>query len=70
MYSNYTYIYIYIRAVNQLKYQRNLTQEKNIFQINALKIFNAINAVAGLGLDTPFTTPASVSFFLKGIAFI
>ncbi len=31
--------------------------------LNALKIFNAINAGAGLGLATPFTTAASVSFF-------
>ncbi len=28
------------------------------------------NAGAGLGLATPFTTAASVSFFLKRIAFI
>ncbi len=32
------------------------------FQINALKIFNAVNAGAELGLATPFTTAASVSF--------
>ncbi len=46
-----------------------LTKE-NFFQINALKIFNAVNAGAGLGLATPFTTAASVSSFLKRIAFI
>ncbi len=47
-----------------------LTQGDEFFQINALKIFNAVNAGAGLGLATPFTTAASVSFFLKRIAFI
>ncbi len=41
-----------------------------IVQINALKIFNAINAGAELVLVTPFTAAASVSFFLKSIAFI
>ncbi len=40
-------------------------QEIIFFQINALKIFYAINAGAGLGLATPFTTAASVSFFLE-----
>ncbi len=42
-----------------------LTQEIHFFQINELKIFNAINAGAGLVLATPFTTAASVSFFLE-----
>ncbi len=37
----------------------------HIFQINALKIFNAINAGAGLGLATPLSTAASISFFLE-----
>ncbi len=36
-----------------------------IFQMNALKIFNAINAGAGLGLATPLSTAASISFFLE-----
>ncbi len=47
-----------------------LTREIIFFQIKALKIFNAINAGAGLGLATSFTTAASVSFFLKRIVFI
>ncbi len=47
-----------------------LVQEIMFFQINALKIFNAINAVAGLGLATPLKPSASVSFLLKSIAFI
>ncbi len=42
----------------------------NFFQINTLKIFNAVNAGAGLGLATPFTTAASVSFFLKRIVYV
>ncbi len=57
------YIYIYISGVKISA----LTREINFFR---LKIFNAINAGAGLGLATPFTTAASVSFFLKRIAFI
>ncbi len=40
------------------------------FQINTLKIFNAIKAGAGLGLATLFKTAASVSYFLIRIAFI
>ncbi len=40
-------------------------QEITFFQINKIKIFNAINAGAGLGLATPFTTAASVSSFLE-----
>ncbi len=59
-------MYIYISGVKISA----LTQEINFFQINALKIFNAINAGAGLGLATTFTTAASVSFLLKRIAFI
>ncbi len=41
-----------------------------IFQFNALKIFNAINAVAELGSATTLTTPASAPFFLTRSAFI
>ncbi len=62
----YIYIYIYFSGVKISA----LTQEIHFFQINALQIFNAINAWAGLGLATTFTTAASVSFFLKRIAFI
>ncbi len=64
----YIYLFIFISGVKISV----LTQEINFFQINALKIFiyNAINAGAGLGLATPFTTAAAVSFFLKRIAFI
>ncbi len=62
--SSYTYtVYIYISGVKISA----LTREINFFQINALKIFNAVNAGAGLGLATPFTTAASVSFSWKGL---
>ncbi len=40
------------------------------FQINALKIFNAINAGAGLGLATPFTTAASLFFLEKDCVYL
>ncbi len=56
----YICIYIYISAVKISA----LTQAINFFQFNALKIFNAVNAGAGLELATPLTTAASVSFFL------
>ncbi len=59
-------IYIYISGVKISE----LKQEIIFSQIKVLKIFNAINAGAGLGLATPFATAASVSFFLKRIAFI
>ncbi len=36
----------------------------------AIKIFNAVNTGAELGLATPLTTAASVSFFLTRIEFI
>ncbi len=54
-------MYIYISGVKISA----LTQEINFFQINALKIFNAINAGAGLGLATTFTTAASCLFFIE-----
>ncbi len=38
--------------------------------LNALKIFNAINAGAGLGLATPFTTAASVFFLEKDCVYL
>ncbi len=41
-----------------------LTQPIISFQFNALKIFNAINAGAGLRLATSFTTAVSVTFSL------
>ncbi len=53
----YIYIYIYIYYIY-------------VYIYIIYMIFNAINAGAGLGLATPFTTAASVSFFLKRIAFI
>ncbi len=37
----------------------------HFFQFNALKIFNAINAGAGLGLATPLTTAVFVTISLK-----
>ncbi len=56
----HTYIYIYILVMSKLaRYGRPF-----IFSlIKSLKIFN--NAGAGLGLATPFTTAASLSFFLE-----
>ncbi len=46
-----------------------LTQVIHFFQINALKIFNAINAGAWLGLATPFKMlPPSLFFLKKGYA--
>ncbi len=39
-------------------------------QFNALQIFNAINTGAELGLATPLTTAASVSFFLTIIVYL
>ncbi len=59
--SLYIYIYIYIYIYVKICV---LTQAINVFSLTALKIFNTINAEAGLGLATPFTTADSVSFFL------
>ncbi len=47
-----------------------LTQAIHFFQFNMLKLFNAINAGAELGLATPIVTATSVSFFLTRAAFI
>ncbi len=47
-----------------------LTQAINFSSLTALKIFNAINAGAELGLATTLTTAASVSFFFTRIVFI
>ncbi len=40
-----------------------LTQAIHFSSLMALQIFNTVNAKADLGLATPLTTAASVSFF-------
>ncbi len=52
----YIYIYIYISAVKI----SSLTQAIHFPSLKVLKIFNAVNAGAGLGLVTQFKTAASL----------
>ncbi len=47
-----------------------LTHAIHFSSLTVLKIFNAVNARAGLGLAIPLTTAASVSLFLTRSAFI
>ncbi len=62
---------VYICCTCELYKISVLTQAVNFSSLTPLKIFTTINAGAELGLATPLTIAASVSFFfLTIIAFI